>query len=392
VASGFSRKKRQRPGDTTARGIAPAPRRVLMTADAVGGVWAYALQLAEGLAPHGVSVTLATMGPRPTADERAAARAIPGLQLVESDYRLEWADDPWNDVARAGAWLLELEARTAPDLVHLNGYAHGSLPWAAPVFVVAHSCVCSWWTAVRGGVAPARWDEYRRAVRAGLHGAAAIAAPSRAMLRALESQYGAVGGHVVPNGRDPLRFAAGPKAPLVLTAGRLWDDAKNVGALVEVAGRLSWPVALAGETGADGAGTAPADTVRFLGRLPSSDLAAWMACASIYVMPARYEPFGLSILEAALSGCALVLGDIASLREIWDGAAVFVRPDDRDALAREIQTLIGRSRRREELARRARARACELTVERMVEGYLRLYGAVLAPAPHAREELSPCAW
>ncbi len=32
-------------------------------------------------------------------------------------------------------------------------------------------------------------------------------------------------------------------------------------------------------------------------------------------LPARYEPFGLSVLEAALSGCALVLGDIPSLRE-----------------------------------------------------------------------------
>ena len=35
-------------------------------------------------------------------------------------------------------------------------------------------------------------------------------------------------------------------------------------------------------------------------------------------LPARYEPFGLSILEAALSGCALVLGDLPSLRELWD--------------------------------------------------------------------------
>jgi hypothetical protein len=46
------------------------------------------------------------------------------------------------------------------------------------------------------------------------------------------------------------------------------------------------------------------------------------------VLPARYEPFGLSVLEAALSGCALVPGDIASLRGNWDGVAEFVCPDD----------------------------------------------------------------
>ena len=367
-------------------------RRVLMTADAVGGVWHYALQLANGLAPHGVAVTLATMGPRPTVDQRAAALAVPGLQLVQSDYRLEWADDPWRDVERAGAWLRQLESRTAPDIVHLNGYAHGCLPWTAPVLVVAHSCVCSWWTAVRGGPAPAGWDEYRRAVRHGLHAATAIVAPSRAMLRALESQYGVVGGNVVPNGRDASRFATGPKEPLVLSAGRLWDDAKNVRALVEVADRFPWPVALAGEAGAERVEARSGRAVQYLGRVPSSELVTWMARASIYVMPARYEPFGLSILEAALSGCALVLGDIGSLREIWDGAAAFVPPDDRDALAREIQVLIDRPGRRGELARRARARAREFTVERMVESYLRLYRATLRPAPHAPEELSPCVW
>ncbi len=76
--------------------------------------------------------------------------------------------------------------------------------------------------------------------------------------------------------------------------------------------------------------------------------------ASIYAMPARYEPFGLSILEAGLSGCALVLGDIPSLREHWDGAAAFVAPDDREALRSAIEGLIDSPARRAELGRRAR--------------------------------------
>ena len=38
--------------------------RVLMTADTVGGVWTYALELAGALAPLGVDITLATMSPR----------------------------------------------------------------------------------------------------------------------------------------------------------------------------------------------------------------------------------------------------------------------------------------------------------------------------------------
>ena len=87
-----------------------------------------------------------------------------------------------------------------------------------------------------------------------------------------------------------------------------------------------------------------------------------MARASIYAMPARYEPFGLSILEAGLSGCALVLGDIPSLREHWEGAAVFVAPDDRDALRSAIARLIDNPGRLAELGRRARVRGQEFTV------------------------------
>jgi glycogen synthase len=357
-------------------------RRILMTADAVGGVWDYALQLAEGLGAQGVEVTLATMGPRPRDDQRAAARGIPSLSLVESEYRLEWADQPWEDVASAGSWLLGLEAQVRPDVVHLNGYAHGSLPWRAPTVVVAHSCVCSWWTAVRGGEAASEWDEYRGVVRNGLQAATVVVAPSAAMLRALSAQYGAVAGRVVPNGRDAARFRTGPKGPLVLSAGRLWDEAKNVTALASIAYRLPWRVALAGDGLADAARETRRPGVEYLGRLSAADLRAWMARAPIYVMPARYEPFGLSILEAALSECALVLGDIPSLRELWDGAAVFLAPDDHDALRAAIQRLIENPAVRAELGRRARARGREFTVERMVDGYQRLYGELLARPAH----------
>ena len=125
-----------------------------MTADTVGGVWTYALELARALEPHGVEVELATMGRALDADQRAQLARSPVVDLHESEFALEWQDDPWDDVDRAGRWLLELEERCRPDLVHLNGYAHGALPWQTPVVVVAHSDVLSWWEAVRREPAP----------------------------------------------------------------------------------------------------------------------------------------------------------------------------------------------------------------------------------------------
>jgi glycosyltransferase involved in cell wall biosynthesis len=84
------------------------------------------------------------------------------------------------------------------------------------------------------------------------------------------------------------------------------------------------------------------------------------------------------VLEAALSGCALVLGDIPSLRELWRNRAVFVPPDDPEALEDALVRLIEDPDRRTTLAAGARSRAIERTTERMVEGYLAAYGEVLA--------------
>lgn len=380
---------------------ARTPRRVLMTADTVGGVWTYALELARALGDYGVEVSLATMGAQPCEAQSAEARRLPNVELFKSDFRLEWMEDPWRDVQRAGEWLLHLERRLRPDVVHLNGYAHAALPWSRPTLVVAHSCVLSWWRAVKGEDAPAEWGRYRAEVTRGLRAADRVAAPTRAMLDALQSIYGPVPrGCVIFNGRDPAAYAPGDKQEFVMTAGRLWDEAKNVAALCEAAPRLSWPVYVAGDAehpagrarGGEGAGSRR--EVRFLGKLPAGELAGWFSRASVYALPARYEPFGLSALEAALAGCALVLGDIPSLREVWGDAAVFVPPADPAALAAAIESLAEDGARRRLLASRARRRALTFTPRRMAEGYMAVYAELLGGrgAGRARgEEVLACA-
>jgi glycogen(starch) synthase len=358
----------------------PMPvERVLMTADAVGGVWTYALDLARGLMSHGVAVDLAVMGPAPSAFQLEEAAGA-GLSPILLPGRLEWMDEPWRDVDDSGRALLDLARARPPDVVHLNGFCHAALPWPAPTVVVAHSCVRSWWRAVHGTAAPATFDEYRRRVAGGLRAASLVIAPSHAMLGALEYEYQVQRpSRVIANGRTVPGVEGIAREPLVLAAGRLWDEAKNISALCAAAAEITWPVFVAGDTrDPHGRRTAPAGG-RHLGILPPARLAEWYARASIYALPARYEPFGLSILEAAHAGCALVLGDIASLRENWDGAAVFVPPDDRRAIARAIQSLIDDAPRRRQLADAAVARAARFTVERMVGGYLDAYAA-LVPA------------
>jgi glycosyltransferase involved in cell wall biosynthesis len=348
-------------------------RRVLMTADTVGGVWTFAMELAEALGSHGVRVVLAALGGPPSAAQRVEACRIPNLDLLASDFKLEWMLDPWRDVEESGRWLLDLEEQYAPDVVHLNSFGHGALKWSAPVVVTAHSCVLSWWSAVKGGEAPAEWARYRGLVKRTLRAADAITAPSRAMAGELARLYGARTCRVVPNGRRASRFRAADKEAMILTAGRLWDEAKNAAAVARAARSLPWPVYVAGEHRHPDGGAAAFSGCTLLGRLGAAEIAGWFARAAIYALPARYEPFGLSALEAALSECALVLGDIPSLRETWSGAAEFVAPDDSGALEAALRGLIERPRRREELAEAAARRARSLTPARMAHEYLDVY-------------------
>jgi glycogen(starch) synthase len=353
---------------------------VLMTADAVGGVWTYALDLCRALAADRIQVTLATMGPRPSCDQLAAAQSIPGLEIVSGDFQLEWMDDPWADVAAAGDWLLDLEQRTAPDLLHLNGFAHAALPFLSPVLVVGHSCLSSWADAVPDAIDPRKIAAYRLHVRRGLQGADWVVAPSAAMLAALQDHYGPLPRTaVIPNGRCGTPFAPAAKEPFVLTAGRVWDRAKNIEAVAAVADRLPWPVFVAGD-GQTAAGLGP--NLHALGHLDQPMMAAWLGRASIFALPARYEPFGLLPLEAALSGCALVLGDIPSQREIWGGAADYVDPDDHEALRLMLLRQI-ESPDRKARAQAARTRAQAYSVEGMTAAYRALYTDMCRePKPH----------
>lgn len=150
---------------------------------------------------------------------------------------------------------------------------------------------------------------------------------------------------------------------------------------------LDWPVYIAGD--GEPPGGALADgfhhkvSPRYLGRLDSTELAEWMARASIYALPARYEPFGLSVLEAALAGCALVLGDIPSFRELWGGAALFVPPSDSAKVGNTIRELIGDNALRTRVADECRLRALKFNTDRMADGYMAAYDDALQAAPSA---------
>ena len=99
--------------------------------------------------------------------------------------------------------------------------------------------------------------------------------------------------------------------------------------------------------------------------LDSVALACEYSKAGFFVSPARYEPFGLAVLEAASAGCPLILGDIPTFRELWDGAAVFVPPDDARGLAEAMHAMLSCPENAARLGAAARARAARYSPEAM---------------------------
>lgn len=349
--------------------------KVLMTTDTVGGVWHYALCLCRELLARGHEIVLATMGSGLTETQRSAVAANPGLRVAESGYRLEWMQDAAADVVASGDWLLALARRHGADLVHVNSYAHAAFPFGRQVLAVAHSDVVSWHRWVRRQTPSDEWNAYRFGAERGLDRASAIVAPTQAVRDDLVQAFGipAERCRIIENGIPLDLYGPGHKEHLVLCAGRVWDEAKNIAQLARIAGRISWPIQMAGECQSPDGGTFTPDGLSLLGYLDRPVMAARLASAAIFAAPARYEPFGLAIAEAAASGCALVLSDLPSLREVWGDAALYVPVDHDEAWVAVLNWLIASPARRRHLGAAARERARRYSAARMADRYLALY-------------------
>jgi glycosyltransferase involved in cell wall biosynthesis len=168
------------------------------------------------------------------------------------------------------------------------------------------------------------------------------------------------------------------KEQFVLAAGRLWDEAKNLKSLTAIASALPWPLRVAGpRQGPEGICAASLNDVCWLGQLSHRDLLTEMSRAAIFVAPAFYEPFGLTILEAATCGCALVLADLPSFRELWGDAAIFIDPHDPAAIRTALHNLCRDRRLRARLQAAASARAKLYSLSAMTMAYRQLYGEMI---------------
>lgn len=348
---------------------------ILMTVDAVGGVWRYALDLATGLEDADIEVILTGFGPPPTS--RQILEIPRNCRLAWLDAPLDWMADDVAQLVHIPAMIEELALRQDIDLLHLNLPSQAAgLRLEKPVIAVSHSCIPSWFSAVRGTPPPSGWEWHEELGKRGFERADLVLAPSRSHADQLEAIYGALPNlQVVYNSCGDVPDVA-EKQDVIVAAGRWWDDGKGGDVLDRAARDAVWPVIMAGSTrGPNGQGIEIAN-VRVAGECAHRDVLELMHTASIFVSPSLYEPFGLAALEAAKSGCALVLADIPTYRELWDGAAVFACPRDPSSFSTAFNRLAADASLRNHLAQEARTRSQRFSREAQVNAMLAQYRAM----------------
>jgi glycogen synthase len=322
--------------------------RVLMTTTTMGGVWAYSIELARALQLQDVQIALATLGGPLDAWQREQVNLCRNVTLY---------DNPPAEADQAAAWLLEIESLFEPDVIHLNGSALGHRHFDAPVIVVGHSCELSRYRAIHGTLPP-NWQAHREAVRRGLVDVELLVAPTHAMLASFQEFYGPLPRtQVIHHGLSSGRYQPAVKQNLILSVGQINDEAKNIAALEHIADKLPWQLWVLGEDR----------------QIDEQAMAQRLSQAAIFTLPALYEPFGLTILEAAMSGCALVIGDTPSLRELWADAAVFVPGEDLSAIRDALEWLINAPEQRQRLSDAARERSARYNASAMAKAYLAAY-------------------
>ena len=235
---------------------------------------------------------------------------------------------------------------------------------------------------------PFRTGPYRFVERALAHAADRVVTITDALRRFTVERVGIPAAKVetIHYGLDELPFAWGENPPdgvpagarILLSIARLTEQ-KGIDVAIRALDALPDDVVLVvlGE-GPERARLAGSDRVFLPGRVP--DVSAWLRRATLYVHPARWEGFGLGVLEAMLAGLPVVASNVSSLPElVADGeTGLLVAPDDPAALAAAIAAALERP----ELGAAGRERALRnFSVARMADRTARVYETVRSSAP-----------
>lgn len=308
-------------------------------------------------------------------------------RMIAELERLGWQIDvvdlgdgfPWpSDETRAKAWL---ELSNIPDgrTIVIDGLAFGVLPEAVlqlrtlnPLVALVHHPL-----ALEAGHSQQQANILYSCERAALTAARLVVANSAATARYLTNDYGVTADRIViaHPGTDPAPMAQGSSDGVVrlLSVGAVVPR-KGFDILIAALATLTelpWRLTIAGDRGRDAKAAAQldadiarhnlADRVAVLGAVTSERLAELYAGSDLFVLASRFEGYGMAYAEAIAHGLPVIGTTGGAIPDtVPVDAGVLVAPDDVDALAAALRSVIGSSDRRRLMAAGARAAAQKL--------------------------------
>jgi glycogen(starch) synthase len=290
----------------------------------------------------------------------------------------------WPEAARAGVHVVE---RWQADVIHL----HTAMLWDAareiqqrtrkPLVYHVHSVDRAEYEI---GQEPNLWLAHNQAQEAAIAAADRLVAISRSEQELLAYYYPGAADRVrvVGNGIEDLLLARTARrrqrpndAPLILYSGRLVERKgirELLAAVPHVISRAPDArfVLAGGPPGVRGAELAAQwlptealtfrDRIHFTGWLRPAELAEWYAAADVLVVPSRYEPFGMVVLEGMLYGLPIAASAVGGPAEILEDerTGLLFPPGDVAALAQQLARLATDRDLRTRLGQAAATQVC----------------------------------
>ncbi|MDD8018426.1 MAG: glycosyltransferase family 1 protein [Bacteroidota bacterium] len=115
-----------------------------------------------------------------------------------------------------------------------------------------------------------------------------------------------------------------------------------------------------------------------LGRISEKELIAAYQCASLNVLPSRYEGFGFSILEAMKAGIPVIGANAASIPEVMGNAGILFQPENSDELSEALKNVIEDSQVRKDLITRGFENVKKYSWERCASETMHVYQSLLS--------------
>lgn len=274
---------------------------------------------------------------------------------------------------RAVAHARLIALPSGPPIV-VDGMALGVLPETSQELQRNHKLVALVHhpLALESGISVQDAAAFRASERTALASARAIIATSRATVRVLASDYDVAPDRVsvVEPGTDRGAIAPRGENDTVALLG--------VGAVVPRKGYdllvaalatlkdLSWRLVIAGDKSRDPETTRKlaaeigrlglAARIRLAGAVSGEELSSLYAGADLFVLPSRFEGYGMAYAEALAHGLPVIGTRIGAIPDtVPPDAGVLVPPDDAGALAETLRRLIAHPQERHRLAAAARA-------------------------------------